>query len=352
MADDLVCWRCGAGLQGVPLPLRRAEECPSCGADLHVCRMCEFYDPQVADSCREPVAERVANKERANFCDYLRLRPGAWSPHQEGQSRNELEALFGGTPVQHSPTDADEARAELERLFADKGKRAVSAPKAPPGVEAAVRTRASTRAFLDRAVTREEVEAILDAARYSPSGGNLQPWQVAVVSGSSRARLSEQLRGARAAGTAEHPDYLYYPAHWREPYLGRRRACGYALYGALGIAREDKVRRARQWDANFDFFGAPVGLLFFLERGMSHGAWVDLGIFLQSIMLLALEQGLATCPQAALADYPDVVRSVLGVSEELILVCGMALGYPDREHPVNRYRTAREALASFCRWYD
>jgi len=216
----------------------------------------------------------------------------------------------------------------------------------------AIRTRTSTRAYLDKPVDRDAIEAILEVARWAPSGGNLQPWQVAVVTGQAKQLLTDEMLQARQAGVVEHPDFPYYPVEWYEPYITRRRICGYALYQALDIRREDKEGRMQQWDKNFKFFGAPVGLFFFLERRMSRGAWVDLGIFLQSLMLAAQAQGLATCPQASLADYPDIVRRILNISDDQALICGMSLGHPDRAHPVNKYRTERESVQDFCRWYD
>jgi nitroreductase len=211
--------------------------------------------------------------------------------------------------------------------------------------------RASTRAFLDEPVAPETVDAILDAARWAPSGANTQPWRVAVVSGSTQRSIGDAIIEARDAGLQENPDYTYYPGEWFEPYKSRRLDCGLALYGALGIRREDKERRKAAWYDNYRFFGAPVGLLFFLERQLSKGSWVDMGMFIQNVMLAAMAHQLATCPQASLAEYPDIVRDILGVPDSLALVCGMALGYPDRSAPVNNYRTTREPVSAFTSWY-
>ncbi len=215
----------------------------------------------------------------------------------------------------------------------------------------AIRARSSVRAFLDQPVTREQVEAVMDTARWSPSGVNMQPWRVEVVTGASKQRIGEAILSARAGGQAENPDYSYYPAEWSEPYAGRRKASGIALYQALGIGREDADKRIAARNRNYLFFGAPVGLLFFLERRLGQGAWLDIGIFLQSVMLAATSQGLATCPQAALAEYPDIVRDVVDVSDDYLLVCGMALGYPDPAAPVNSYRTERAPVSAFTRWH-
>lgn len=216
----------------------------------------------------------------------------------------------------------------------------------------AMRGRASTRAFLDRPVDRATVEAILDAARWAPSGTNTQPWQVVVVTDKTKRRLTEALIAARAASEPERPDYRYYPEKWEEPYRSRRLACGLALYRALGIGREDADRRIKAWNNNYSFFGAPVGLFFFLDRTLAQGSWVDMGMFLQNVMLAARAFDLATCPQAALAEYPDIVRRLLNVPDTRALVCGMSLGYPDTAAPVNNFRTAREPVANFTRWYE
>ncbi len=216
----------------------------------------------------------------------------------------------------------------------------------------AIRNRQSTRAFLDRDVSNEVITNILDTARWAPSGVNTQPWQVAVVRGQTKQRIGDDIIAARERGDAENPDYQYYPGQWVDPYKSRRVECGMALYGALGIGREDKEDRKRAWYANYHFFNAPVGLLFFLDRELAQGSWVDMGMFIQSVMLAALNHGLATCPQASLAEYPDIVRSAVALPHELALVCGMALGYPDEQAAVNNYRTTREPVEKFARWYD
>ncbi len=216
----------------------------------------------------------------------------------------------------------------------------------------ALRQRASTRAFLDREVPRELIEQVLDAARWAPSGVNIQPWQVVVVTGKAKARLGEAIIAAREAGVPDNPDYTYYPAEWIEPFKERRKRSGLALYGALGIGRDDAEARKQAWYANYRFFDAPVGLLFFMDRSHGQGAWLDMGIFLQSVMLAATGLGLATCPQASLTDYPDLIRDQLDVDPRRLLITGMALGYPDPAVPVNRFRTEREPVGAFTRWYE
>lgn len=215
----------------------------------------------------------------------------------------------------------------------------------------ALRLRKSVRAFLDKAVEEEKIEAILSAARHAPSGANTQPWQVAVVAGESKQKLQSRLESAFRNGDKGKADYTYYPEQWIEPYKSRRIDCGMQLYAALNIAREDKQRRLEQWVANYRAFDAPVLLLFFLDKHMQTGSFMDYGMFLQSIMLGALEQGMATCPQAAFADYAEIVKSTLGYPEHSVLLCGMSLGYEDRSAPVNNYRTPRADVDTFTRYF-
>ncbi len=219
-------------------------------------------------------------------------------------------------------------------------------------ITAAITARHSTRAFLDREVEEEKIHRILDTARWAPSGVNMQPWRVAVVRGTTKHQITEALLAAREAGQKEDPDYRYYPKEWFEPYKSRRKATGLALYQALGISRQDTQARLEAWYNNYRFFGAPVGLLVFLDRRLGQGSWIDTGMFLQCLMLAAESEGLATCPQASLAEYPDIVRRILGVEEQFALVCGISLGYPDAEAAVNNYRTPREPVESFTSWHN
>jgi len=216
----------------------------------------------------------------------------------------------------------------------------------------AMRGRRSTRAYLDRPVARETIEAILEAARWAPSGVNSQPWQVAVVQGGIKKMISEALLAARQAKQPENPDYAYYPREWFEPYKSRRKSSGLALYAALGIGKDDIGARLKAWNNNYSFFGAPVGLLFFVNRKLSQGSWIDMGMFIQNVMLAARVHGLETCPQASLSEYPDIVRGLLNFPNTHALVCGMALGYADAGHPVNRYRNEREPVNGFTSWHE
>ncbi len=218
-------------------------------------------------------------------------------------------------------------------------------------VKTALERRRSVRAFIDREVKRETIERILSLARLAPSGGNTQPWQVAVVAGERKRRLQQEIEAAFLKGEPAKMDIQYYPKIWQSPYQERRRECALQLYQALDIRREDRKRRKAQWLANYRAFDAPVMLLFFVDAVMDTGAYLDYGMFIQSVMLMAVEEGLGTCPQASLGEYPSIVKRSLGYPEESVLICGMALGYEDPAAPINHYRTPRVASSEFTRFY-
>ena len=217
-------------------------------------------------------------------------------------------------------------------------------------VSAAIRTRKSVRKFLDREVERKVIESMFDTARWAASGTNAQPWEVVVLTGTRKRQLCEEIESAFDRGDRRQMDYRYYPDNWKEPFRMRRLRCGMALYSALAIERDDAEGRRRQWAANYRAFDAPVMLLFFMDRIMETGSYLDYGMFLQSIMLAALDKGLATCPQAALGEFPDLVRNFTGYGSDHVLVCGMALGYEDPDDPVNQYRSDREEVRDFVRF--
>ena len=219
-------------------------------------------------------------------------------------------------------------------------------------VSEAIKMRKSTRAFLDKPVNVKQIIQILDLARLAPSGVNTQPWQVAVVTGDKKHQIEEALQNAFKNGIKAKMDYQYYPLEWNDPYKSRRKACGLQLYSALEITREDKDKQKSQWLANYRAFDAPVMLLFFMDSNMEAGSFLDYGMFLQSLMLAAVAEGLAVCPQAALAEYPKIVKEILGYPEESTLMCGMALGYEDIRAQVNSYRTPREEVTTFTQFFS
>ena len=215
----------------------------------------------------------------------------------------------------------------------------------------ALKQRKSVRAYIDKPVEDEKIHAILEAARHAPSGTNTQPWQVAVVTGNSKLALQDKIETAFRAGDRGKADYDYYPNEWVSPFKDRRKECGLLMYSTLGITREDTERQMDQWAANYRSFDAPVMLLFFMNPIMERGSYMDYGMFLQSIMLAAEEQGLGTCPQASLGDYPHIIKPELGYADDTVLLCGIALGYEDKEALVNSYRTSRLDVKEFTKFF-
>jgi nitroreductase len=218
-------------------------------------------------------------------------------------------------------------------------------------VDAAITSRRSVRRFLPSAVPVETVEAILDAAARAPSGTNMQPWRGYALAGRARDALC---RAVQAAFDAQEPqdeqEVRYYPEAFFEPYQSRRRKVGWDLYGLLGIGRGEVAKTRAQHRRNFQFFDAPVGMIFTIDRRLAVGSWLDYGMFLENVMVAARGRGLDTCAQAAWAQYHRVIRPVLGLAEEEIVVCGMALGHADPAAVENRLTTAREPARAFMRF--
>lgn len=220
-------------------------------------------------------------------------------------------------------------------------------------VDSVMRGRHSVRAYLSRPVPRELITEILTTAARAPSGTNIQPWHVHVLTGAMRDTLVDRVCAAHDAGDrSQPPEYAYYPREFFEPYLGRRRKLGVDLYRLLGIQKGDAARMKAQYRKNLQFFGAPVGLVFSIDRRMGKGSWLDFGMFLQNIMLAARARGLDTCPQAAWTDYPRTIAEVLSFGEQEQLVCGMALGYADPAAIENTLTTDRVALDGFVKFHD
>lgn len=216
-------------------------------------------------------------------------------------------------------------------------------------IDTAITSRKSVRRFLDTPVNRATIMHILQVASRAPSGSNIQPWKVHVVAGAAKDQLCQRLLAAVDNGQSDPPEYHYYPQNWFEPYLERRRRCGFGLYETLGIGREDKAKRGAQARRNFHLFDAPVGFFITMDRRLEAGSFMDCGMFIQSVMLAARGQGLHTCPQAAFAWYHTIIRDELKLDENSLLLCGIALGYEDTHAPENGFITERESVEKFAR---
>ena len=222
-------------------------------------------------------------------------------------------------------------------------------------VDAAITSRRSIRAFLPTPVPRETIEAILAVAARAPSGTNTQPWQVHVLTGAAKQALSRDIRAAfdDPEERARHQEaYAYYPKEWRSPFLDRRRKVGWDLYSLLGIGKTDKARMHEQHARNYDFFDAPVGLMFSIDTHMEQGSWLDYGMFLQSVMIAARSRGIDTCPQAAFTPFHRIIGRHLGLADDQTLVCGMSLGYADLAAIENTLVTEREPVSGFVRYLE
>nr|WP_294508344.1 nitroreductase family protein [uncultured Rhodopila sp.] len=218
-------------------------------------------------------------------------------------------------------------------------------------VDEAIAGRRSIRRFLPTPVPAETVEAILDVAARAPSGTNMQPWRGYALAGAAKDAVVTAVQAAFDARDPGHAQEVqYYPDAFFEPYLSRRRAVGWELYGLLGIAKGEAEKMQAQHRRNFQFFDAPVGLIFTIDRRLATGSWLDYGMFLGNVMVAARGRGLDTCAQAAWTHFHRAIRPVLGLPEEEIVVCGMALGYADPEAPENTLVTSRVPARSFTRF--
>ena len=210
-------------------------------------------------------------------------------------------------------------------------------------VSTAVDRRKSVRAFLDTQVPDDTIAELLAKAARAPSGGNVQPWRIYVINGPSMARFREFLAGRKIEPAA----YDIYPKGLTEPYRSSRFTVGEQMYGLIGIPRSDKPARLRQLARNYGFFGAPAAIFCFIDRQMGPPQWSDLGMFLQTFMLLAQEAGIDTCPQESWANWEDAVSEFVKAPPELRIFCGVAIGHEDTSHPINQLRSEREPLDVF-----
>lgn len=219
-------------------------------------------------------------------------------------------------------------------------------------VTQAVAARRSVRAFLDRPVDPAMLREIAIKAARAASGGNLQPWHIDIVTGESLATIKAAMAEKLMRGEAETPAYAIYPPELHAPYRDRRFAVGEAMYREIGIPREDKAARRLWFARNFRFFDAPAALFCTVDRRMGPPQWSDLGMYLQTVMLLAVEAGLATCAQECWAMYPETVTQLIATPPERMLFCGMAIGYEDIEAPANRLRSERAPEGEWLKMHD
>lgn len=219
-------------------------------------------------------------------------------------------------------------------------------------VDEAITGRRSVRAFLPDPVSKETVEHILAVASRAPSGTNTQPWQVHVLFGDARQKLTDAVVEAFMTGPEKHDhERLHYMTEWCEPYIARRRKVGWDMYGLVGITRDNREGMREQTARNYKFFDAPVGLIFTIDQDMHWGSWLDYGMFIENVMLAARGQGLETCPQAAFANYHKVVRKVLDIPESQAIICGMSLGKEDKSAVINELVTVREPVGAFTTFH-
>lgn len=230
-----------------------------------------------------------------------------------------------------------------------------SGESAAPDVMRAIASRHSVRAYLDRDVDRQTIDRMIDIARHAPSGSNIQPWRMHVLFRKKLRELGLDMQRTYLAKEPGHKrEYNYYEISWTdfEPYASRRQACGWGLYNALQIARHEKDRLAQQRSTNFNFFNAPNAFVFTIDRKLELGSWLDYGTFLQSLNLMARQLGLHTCTMASVSEFPLVVRRHLPISEEEIVMAGMAFGYKNDQAPINNFRTTRAPLDDFAKFFD
>ena len=220
-------------------------------------------------------------------------------------------------------------------------------------VSDAVNSRRSMRAFKADPVPKADIEWIISTANRAASNGNLQPWKLYVTMGKARQRLSSAILAAIDANdNGPCGEYDVYPKEFKPVYDARRKLVGKQLYTLLGVPKGDAAGMMRQFRKNYEFFDAPVGMILCIERRMGNGQWIDCGIFLDQLMLLAREKGLHTCPQAAFSRFQHIVRRELKIPDDQIVICGLALGYADSDTVPNNLITERAPIQDFTIWFS
>ena len=215
-----------------------------------------------------------------------------------------------------------------------------------------IKSRYSVRNFTDDSVDIKTIREILEIASNAPSGGNIQPWKVYVVTGSTKEKLIKKVLNNFDNGVQEKIEYDIYPNPLDEEYKRRRSECARDMYTALSIEQDDIELRLSQIRENFKFFGAPVGMIVTIDRAFAENGWGHVGMFIQNICLSAVERGMGTCLQESWSIYPETVKDILNIPDNEVVWCGIALGYPNKEHPINNYRTSRESIEKFVTFIE
>jgi nitroreductase len=215
-----------------------------------------------------------------------------------------------------------------------------------------IESRYSVRSFLDKDVCLEKIKSILDTANSAPSGGNIQPWKVYVLGNNSKNELVTQALNNYDTGVQEDIEYEIYPKPLAEEYKKRRSQCAADMYDALSIARDDIDTRLKQVRENFKFFGAPIGMIVTIDKSFAQNGWGHVGMFLQNLWLTAISEGLGVCLQESWSIYPKTVKKVIDCPDNEMIWCGIAMGYPNNEDPINNYRTSRDSIDTFASFID
>ena len=221
-------------------------------------------------------------------------------------------------------------------------------------VKEAFISRRSVRRFLPDPIPKDKIKNILECSAFAPSGHNIQPWHVYVVEGEKKQAITNSILESIENGSAKNfkQEFDYYPTEWYEPYISRRRAVGFELYKLLGIAKDDYEARNKQMQENFHFFGAPVGMFITMDRRLAEGTFIDLGMFIQSILVGARGEGLHTCGQVAFTKFHTILSKELEFDENEMLVCGVSMGYEDESAPENKLRVEKLKHDQFSTFID
>ena len=215
-----------------------------------------------------------------------------------------------------------------------------------------IKSRYSVRSFTDDTVDIKTIREILEISSNAPSGGNIQPWKVYVVTGSTKEKLIKKVLNNFDNGVQEKIEYDIYPNPLDEEYKRRRSECARDMYTALSIKQDDTELRLSQIRENFKFFGAPVGMIVTIDSAFAENGWGHVGMFIQNICLSAVDNDMGTCLQESWSIYPETVKDFLNIPDNEVVWCGIALGYPNKEHPINNYRTSRESIEKFVTFIE